>query len=457
MRQRNPNDRSEEWMTGESQSQNKRALALALAAALLGWMFDGLEQGLFPLVGRDALKELVGESADANFEVWFGAIMAFYLVGAACGGLLFGWLGDRIGRVRAMVLSIATYAVFSGMCGFSTQAWHLGVLRTLSSLGMGGEWALGVALVMEIWPAKYRPMLAGVIGAAANVGMLLVGLMGLGLSQIIKDLGGVLQSVGMPQTWVEPLLANSGWRLILFLGAGPAVLAFFIQIFVPESERWRHAAATTPKNKVSDIFKGGLGRMAILGALLGSVALLGTWGSVMWTPAWADKMSKALAPEAGGWAAMAKSVTLIALACGAIIGCLLSPLFAQLTSRRIGYFTLCLLSLVICQCLFRLPMELGLGFFAWIFVAGMVTASFYGWLPLYLPELFPTRVRATGQGFAFNAGRILAAVGTLGSGRLLGAFEENYAAAGAITCLVYILGMVIIWFCPETKGRPLPE
>jgi len=443
-------------MAGEPQSQNKRALALALAAALLGWMFDGLEQGLFPLVGRPALIELVGESAGPNFKYWFGAIMALYLAGAACGGLLFGWLGDRIGRVRAMVLSIATYAIFSGLCGFSTHAWHLAVLRTISSLGMGGEWALGVALVMEIWPAKYRPMLAGVIGAAANVGILLVGLMGLGLSQVIDDLGGVLRSVGMPQSWVEPLLANSGWRLILFLGAGPAVLAFFIQIFVPESERWKHAAATTPKNKVSDIFKGGLAKMAIVGALLGAVALLGTWGSVMWIPTWANKMSKALPPDSN-WAATATSLTQIALACGAIVGCLLSPLFAQWTSRRIGYFTLCLLSLVVCQLLFRLPMELGWGFLVWTFAAGWVTASFYGWLPLYLPELFPTRVRATGQGFAFNSGRILSAGGVLGSGGLLAAFNEDYAAAGAITCLVYILGMVIIWFCPETKGKPLPE
>jgi MFS family permease len=259
----------------------------------------------------------------------------------------------------------------------------------------------------------------------------------------------------MPQTWIDPLLANSGWRLILFLGAGPAVLAFFIQIFVPESEKWKHAAATTPKNKISDIFKGGLARMAILGALLGSVALLGTWGSVMWIPTWANKMSQA--PDSGRWAATATSLTQIALSCGAIIGCLLSPLFAQLTSRRVGYFTLCLLSLVVCQCIFRLPMELGWAFLAWTFAAGWLTASFYGWLPLYLPELFPTRVRATGQGFAFNAGRILSAGGVLASGGLLAAFDENYAAAGAITCLVYIVGMIIIWFCPETKGKPLPE
>jgi len=321
---------------------------------------------------------------------------------------------------------------------------------------MGGEWALGVALVMEIWPSRFRPMLAGIIGAASNVGFLAIGLVGLGLSQVIDDLGGVLLSVGLPQAWVTPLLANSGWRLILFIGATPAVLAVLIQICVPESARWKHAAATAPKNRVSDIFKGGLAKVALLGALLGAIALLGTWGSVQWIPSWANKMSKVLPPDAH-FAKTATSLTQIASAGGAIIGCILGALFAQWTSRRIGYFTLCVLSLATCQYIFRAPAELGWPFFLMVFAVGGLTAAFYGWLPLYLPELFPTRIRATGQGFAFNSGRVLAAAGTIGSGGLLTLFNEDYAAAGAITCLVYILGMVVIWFCPETKGKPLPE
>jgi MFS family permease len=444
-------------MTNASQGTGRRAMAMALAAALLGWMFDGLEMGMFPLVGRPALKELIGPSADQYFSYWFSAIMALFLVGAACGGLIFGWLGDRIGRVRAMVLSVATYAVFSGACGFSTAPWHLAVLRFLASLGMGGEWALGVALVMEIWPERYRPMLAGVIGAASNVGFLFIGLIGLGLTQVIDDLGGALLGLGVPKEYVGPLLANSGWRLLLFIGATPAALALLIQVFVPESEKWKRAAATTPKNKVSDIFKGGLAKMAVMGSILGAIALLGTWGSVQWIPAWANKMSRSLPADAAQLAKTATSLAQIALASGAIVGCVVGALFAQWTSRRMGYFALCLLSLVACQYVFRFPMELGLGFLISVFLVGGLTAAFYGWLPLYLPEIFPTRVRATGQGFAYNAGRVLAAAGTLGSGTLLAAFGENYAAAGAITSLVYIIGMVFIWFCPETKGKPLPE
>jgi len=444
-------------MAEASGTQNKRAMALALGAALLGWMFDGFEMGLFPLVGRPALKELLGASADAHFGWWFSGIMAMFLVGAACGGIIFGWLGDRIGRVRAMVLSVATYAIFSGLCGFSTEAWHLAALRFVASLGMGGEWALGVALVMEIWPAKYRPILAGIIGAAANVGFFIIALIGLGLTQVIDDLCGFLTSVGVPNEYAAPLCANSGWRLLLFIGATPAILAFFIQIFVPESEKWKHAAATTPKNKVSDIFRGGLAKYAVMGAILGAIALLGTWGSVQWIPAWANKMSKALPAESAGWAKMASSLAQIASAVGAIAGCILGALFAQWTSRRIGYFTLCLGSLITCQVLFHVPVELDWWFLFMVFLVGGLTAAFYGWLPLYLPELFPTRIRATGQGFSFNAGRVLAAVGTVGSGGLLTLFNEDYAAAGTITCLIYLVGIVFIWFCPETKGKPLPE
>jgi MFS family permease len=448
---------SELQNTQTPQAGSKRAMALALAAALLGWMFDGLEMGLIPLVGRPAIKELIGPAANEYYGWWFAGIMAMFLVGAACGGLIFGWLGDRIGRVKAMVLSVATYALFSGLCGFSTAAWHLAVLRFLASLGMGGEWALGVALVMEIWPARFRPLLAGVIGAASNVGFLFIALVGLGLAQVLEDVAGLLRSAGVSAGTVDTLVSNSGWRLMFFVGATPAILALLIQVFVPESERWKHAAATTPKNKVSDIFKGGLAKMAIFGSILGAIALLGTWGSVQWIPAWANQMSKSLPPEAELLAKSATSLTQIASAAGAIVGCVLGALFAQWTSRRIGYFMLSLGSLVTCQYLFRVPMELGVTFFLWVFIVGGLTAAFYGWLPLYLPELFPTRVRATGQGFAFNAGRVLAAVGTIGSGGLLSLFKEDYAAAGAITCLVYVFGMAFIWFCPETKGKPLPE
>ena len=151
---------------------------MALTAALLGWLFDGLEMGLFPLVAGPAFKEL--GVPQARVTAWLGIVTALFLVGAATGGVVFGWLGDRIGRVRAMMLSVLTYAIVSGVGGFATEAWQIGVLRFFAALGMGGEWSLGVALINEIWPDRSRAFLAGLIGAAGNVGYLLIALVGRG-------------------------------------------------------------------------------------------------------------------------------------------------------------------------------------------------------------------------------------------------------------------------------------
>jgi MFS transporter, SHS family, sialic acid transporter len=435
-------------------SMGRGALYMALAAAFLGWMFDGLEMGLFPLVARPALRELMGAEADLNIGTWMAWITAGFLVGAACGGLLFGWLGDRVGRVRAMVWSVFTYAVFSGLCGFAESPWQLALLRFVAALGMGGEWSLGVALVMEIWPSKSRPMLAGMIGAASNVGFLLIALVGLVMAQFIGAAADGLRAIGLSDDWVAKLIGadHSGWRLLMFVGASPAILTFFVRIFVPESKRWQHAAQTAPPARIRDIFQPGVLHKTLLGTALGGMALLGTWGSIQWLQPWASKM--AVGTDS---AQTASSYTQICSAIGAIFGTVLAAYCAEWFSRKKSYFVLSLGSLAICAYLFRAEMHFDGKFLFLVGVAGCVTAGFYGWLPLYLPELFPTRIRATGQGFAFNFGRVLAAVGALQSGRLLNFFNEDYARMGAIMSLVYLVGLVLIWFCPETKGQALPD
>ena len=183
---------------------------MVLLAAFLGWMFDGLEMGIFPLVARPALLEMqaaIGIVDDKFIGHWMGIITALFLLGAAFGGLVFGWLGDRIGRVRAMALSILTYSLFSGLAYFSQLPWHLGFFRFIAALGMGGEWSLGVALVMEVWPAEQRPLLAGIIGAASNIGFLLIAALGMTF-----------------------LVTQGSWRWVMVIGALPALLTFFIQM-----------------------------------------------------------------------------------------------------------------------------------------------------------------------------------------------------------------------------------
>ena len=161
---------------------------LALTAALLGWMFDGLEMGLFPQVAFQAIGDLLNTADRGVINLWFNIATASFLVGAATGGVLFGWLGDRVGRVRAMTLSVLTYSIFSGAGGLATAPYQIAILRFVAALGMGGEWALGVALVMEIWPDRSRAFMAGLIGAAANVGYMLVALLGLGLQGVVHSL-----------------------------------------------------------------------------------------------------------------------------------------------------------------------------------------------------------------------------------------------------------------------------
>jgi len=167
--------------------------------------------------GQPALRDLLGAGApEADTAKWFGAIIAVFLVGAATGGVLFGWLGDKIGRVRAMSLSIFTYAIFTGLCGFATEAWHIAALRFVASLGMGGEWSLGVALVNEVWPGKSRALIAGLIGAAANVGYLLVALLSIGLSGFIGNVEVFLKGIGLSDamTMIRKLIAMRWSRCV---------------------------------------------------------------------------------------------------------------------------------------------------------------------------------------------------------------------------------------------------
>jgi MFS family permease len=226
----------------KSTDARQTGLWMALLAAFLGWMFDGFEIGLVPLVARPALIELLGGDSP-TVDKWIGIITESFLIGAATGGVLFGWLGDRIGRVRAMTLSVLTYTLFMGMCGFVESPMQMFWFRFVAALGMGGEWSLGVSLVMELWPDSKRGVLAGLIGAAANVGFLVIALIGLILAQITGSLQEWLVGTGVSSSTVEYLCGNQGWRLMMMIGAAPALLTFLIRLFVPESEKWQHAKA----------------------------------------------------------------------------------------------------------------------------------------------------------------------------------------------------------------------
>ncbi len=502
-----------------------RGRNLALLAALLGWMFDGMEMGLFPLVGKDALGEWLRDPSDpaktkAEVDKWFGIVLACFLVGAATGGVLFGWLGDKIGRVRAMTVSILLYSVCSGLSAASQSPEQLAVLRFLGALGMGGEWALGVALVMELWPGASRALMAGLIGAFGNLGYLICAGIAFGLSPnrtAPAEIQGWLTTIGMPTDWAAALTANNNWRLLMLVGALPAMLTMIIRLFVPESEKWTQeknagrAAFWSERDllgvlvgtsaaggvivlwAVNDLplvvrlagslvglvavilgylypargylSRSGLSpearsltlRRMLLAAGLSGVPLLGTWAGLMWMYQWVGDLPGGKSPDARAWLQMSSSI-------GAAVGCLVGALLCAPLGRRPIYAALCVLSMIAMVAFYQQGRfyEGGKPPFDWVFVVfagvlGMISASFYGWLPLYLPELFPTAVRATGQGFGFNFGRIIAAAGNLQMVNLLAYFDKDYSRACAIVACVYVVGLVLIAFAPETKGKPLPE
>lgn len=502
-------------MIPDPSATTNRHRFFVLLAAFLGWLFDGFEMGLFPLVGPSALKDLLGADApEGDSAKWFGAIIAVFLVGAASGGVVFGWLGDKIGRVRAMALSILTYAVFTGLCGLAAEAWQLAALRFIASLGMGGEWSLGVALVNEVWPGRSRAVVAGLIGAAANIGYLLVAVLSMWLNRVIGSVEGAMLNLGFSQATADHLLQNQAWRFLMISGALPALLIFLIRAFVPESEKWEeeHAKGTTSHWAKADLFgvlggsmaalviiwawspagvgpleatlitliglaaagwgflhpvrqylgravaagslpaekRGEVVRLMLLGAGLSTVALLGTWGSSQWAPRWAAEMEPDPAKHAKEWA-------LIWLSLGAITGTFLAAIAAGHFGRKITYAFLCVGSLISALILYQGNDSYGAFFLPATFLAGTLTASFYGFFPLYFPELFPTAVRATGQGFAFNFGRILAAVGGLQTATLMGFFGGSFPMAGSVMAGIYVVGIVLVYFAPETKGRALPD
>ena len=495
---------------------------MALLAAFLGWLFDGFEMGLFPLIGKPALQDLLASTVSpevltATLDRWFSVIIATFLVGAATGGVFFGWLGDRIGRVKAMSFSIFTYAIFTGLCGFATEAWHVAILRFIASLGMGGEWALGVALVNELWTKGNRAFVAGAIGAAANIGYLLVAALSLGMNTFIGTMQRWILALGGSEQLAGYLLDHQAWRFLMIIGALPALIIFLIRIFVPESDKWEaeKAAGKTSHWSTPDLNGVLIGAIAamviiwswspmgidagvktplaalitvacfavvvwgyllpvrrylgraraagsiteesrltvrrnlILGATLAGIALLGTWGAAQQSAKWSTSSELA----ANGYTNVAQ-YTQIATSIGACVFAFIAPVIANILNRRQTYLIMCVAGLSSALLFYKTNTGIGPWFFASAFLMGGLTASFYGFFPLYLPELFPTSVRATGQGFCFNVGRIIAAIGGLQIANLVGVFGTSANAYSAL-CGIYVVGMVLVWLAPETKGRAL--
>ncbi len=428
-----------------------------LIAAFLAWMFAGLENSLFILIHRQMMLELLGpETAERVIAEWFAWFQSALLFGAAAGGWFFGSLGDRFGRTQAMGLSVACYSGFTLMCYFVRDPHLMWVLRFLACLGFGGSWPNAVALVAEAWPSASRPLMAGIMGTAANFGFVLLGCIG--------------------YTFV---ITNEHWRWVFLIGGSPVLLAAWILVAVPESAKWlslRHAASEQPTSKaaVVEVFQRPLLYRTLLGICLGAIPVVGTAANANWIVPWTDQYEarSASAMDATSQNRLAgpsspdnvtsaslrkpraadprkKALAQIQRSTGAIFGSLLGGIMASCVGRRLSYFLISLCTFVVSSVLFTQLNPHHAMFPYMTFLLGFFGVTYFGWLPLFLPELFPTRVRTTGTGISFNTGRIIAAFVVLLAAFRMDSFQGDYARVGFWSGMIYVAGMIVIWFAPK--------
>ncbi len=404
------------------------ARCFVLATAFSGLVFDGFELGLMPVASLSVSQSLMGSTYTPELGgLWFARFTAAMMLGAAVGGIALGALGDRIGRTRAMGISILFYTCFAGLGAFVTSQEQMLLLRFFVGLGIGGMWPNGVSLVSECWPGASRPVIAGIMGAGINVGMLV-------LSQIAR-------------AW--PLTADS-WRWIFQLAAVPAVVGVIAIVAVPESPRWL-ALRTVPRASsppLRELFEPHLLRITLTAILLSSIPLIGAWAGSKWMIPWAKTIG-------GSSYSGYEATTLGRWALGATLGSFLGAPLTSFLGRRRAYFLYSIGATALTWSMFQLTAPLRPSFLPVVFCQGLVATLFFGWLPLCLPELFPTRVRATGSGLAMNSGRFATAAGVLFAGALFAQFDGDYAKLGAACSLVYAVGAVAIWLAPATNDLSL--
>ncbi len=409
--------------------QLTRYQVIVLVVAWLGWIFDSMDATIYNLVLNPALKELLGSANSQENIGWYGGIiLAVFLVGWALGGVLFGMCADRFGRARTLVVTILIYAVCTGLAGLSQTWWQLALYRFLTALGIGGEWAAGATLVAEVWPESLRVKGAGILQSAWGAGYFLA-------------------------AGLQYLLSDYGWRILFFAGIVPALVALIARAKVKEPEKWKDArTAGAPRQKLGDLFTPRFRRDTLVGSGLAFVAVFGLWGATNWTPSLIRELLAGRSLPAGEMNRMV-SYGVMTLNGGAILGYLLFPPLAEWMGRRWAFFLMLLGSAVCLPATFYLPHSYGmvLGILP---ALGFFTNGLFSGFPVYLPELYPTRIRATGSGFCFNAGRILAASGPFLTGYLVMQWG-SFARAASSIAVVYVLGMIILLFARETKGQAL--
>lgn len=411
---------------------------LILAVASAGWIFDAFEGQIYNITRNGMLHDILGAAGTPSEVARYGEwLLAPFLAGGTFGGLLFGSLADKFGRRPMMAATILMYSVFSGLTYFATSLWQVGLFRFLVAMGVGGEWAVAASLVAEVFPRHARAHASGIFHATSVLG-----------------------------TWMATfagLAVATRWRYAYLVGVVPALLVFWVQYSVDEPKSWKEAdakAETHEGPKMGSfrdlLFHPVWGKRAILGMLLAAVGL-GTYWAVHIA---GQDLAKAMLLKHGvaeaDAAQRAKTAYGFVQTAGGFLGLLaFGPLCVRI-GRKWAFALMHIGAFLIVPVVCFAPKTYG-QLLALLPVFGFLTLGMHAGYAIYFPELFPNHLRATGTGFCFNGGRLVAASMMYVSGWLKGLPGMDLHKAITILALLFPVGLIIIFFLPETRGQALPE
>lgn len=400
---------------------SKKYLLVVFICCWLGGIFDGMDSSLMAIALPSAIKDLIETSDKLQISQIGSYVTALFLIGWMLGGIFFGFIGDKFGRVKSMVFSILLYASFTGLAGFAQNWWQLGLCRFLTGLGIGGELVSIATFLTEVWPQKSRAIAVGILITSYQAGVFLAGS-------------------------INYLFAN--WRHVFFIGALPALLVICLRLTLKESDRWEnHEKENMPIKK---IFQAKYQHNLLTGSLAFTGLLIGYWASLSWIPAWIDSLLNLSNTSSQ------RGIITMFQGSAAILGCTLAGFACDKIGRRktlIISFAGCFLASLLLfgsNSVFSLIIYWEtslLGFFI-----GLAQASMY----IYLPELFPTQIRATATGFCLNIGRLCTVFAVLAIGPVVKVLG-GYGWAALVFAFAYLISMITSFWSYETQGQNLPE
>ena len=427
---------------------------LVLFVAWLGWGFDVFDGLLFNYVAPNCVPTLLGlpvgsPEARAATLHWTGVLTSLLLVGWAAGGILFGRIADRIGRTRTLLLTMLLYSLGTAACAFAPNLAWLAIFRLVASLGIGGEWAAGAAMVAEVVPEHRRVEAGALLYTSAPLGLFLA-------TFVTWQIQGV-HMLGQPET---------AWRAVFLTGLIPAGVALVLRLFVREPERWARARATGRPARMRELFAPEHRAITLSGLAMAVVALVTWWSCNAFMPLIATRLAAAAALERGleptAATALSESWKALATNCfnvGGLLGTLITVPVAKRLGRRPMYALYFVSAGVSVMATYGLPLAHETRLYMYFFI-GLTVFGVFGSFTYYLPELFPTRLRGTGAGFCYNAGRVIAAAGPF----LVGGVASRGADAldTALRVLFWVgavplAGLLLLPFVVETRGRPLAD